>query len=130
MNGGNGYYPFPIRQGSKRDFAGAWLHRGIVLFLLGFVATSTNDAAKDARSTAKDSKSSNEAVIKIKADLDILLPRIEQDIKMLNDKSAHAVTDEQLKEAEQRVSNTFRKQLDEQIKASNIQTGPTLKKSR
>lgn len=120
MSNGNGYYPFPIRQGSKKDFAGAWLVRGIVLLLLGFVATSTHDASRDAKETSKDAKSSNEAVIKIKADLDIRLPRIEQDIKTLNDKSAHAVTDAQLEEAKKQVI----KIIDEQIKNKGRITTP------
>lgn len=41
MNGGNGYYPFPIRQGSKRDFVGAWFMRLLLALLTaGILYTS------------------------------------------------------------------------------------------
>lgn len=118
MNGGNGIAV--IRQGSKTDFFGAWLMRSAMTVLLAYLAAQAHEQTDYARKTAEDSKSSNEAVIKIKADLDVRLPRMERDIQTLNDKSAKAVTDEQLKAAELRVNAEFTKQLNEQLKKRGL----------
>lgn len=113
-----------IRQGSKTDFAGAWFMRTVMVVLLGYIATQAHQQTAAANQTATDSKSSNEAVIKIKADLEARLPRIEKDIQTLNEKSAKAVTDEQLKAAEMRVNAEFTKQLNEQLKKRGRITTP------
>lgn len=131
MSNSNGF------EGTKKDFASAWIFRAVVIALIGYTANQQHDQTAQQReqtvamrAVAASSQSSNEAVIKIKADLDIRLPRIEQDIQRLNDKSVHAVTDDQLKAAEMRVRDDFKKLLDDQIKTIPVQTGPSPKRPK
>lgn len=113
-----------IRQGSKTDFAGAWLVRTVLVALVGYMASQQHEQTVAAHETANASRSSNEAVIKIKADLDIKLPRIEQDMKEMKEKSASYINIDQLNSAEKRVREDFTKQLNDQLKKKRLITNP------
>lgn len=116
---GNGYYPFPFRQGSTKDFAGAWLVRIVVVVLLGELAWSSHKTADDAR----DGKN---GVIEIKA----TLPAMQRSISALEEQGKTFATKEQLEAAEMRVKNEFRRQIEEQTEAAKMQTGGVLKRGR
>lgn len=114
---GNGYYPFPFRQGSKRDFAGAWLVRIVVVGLLAELAWSSHKTADDAR----DGKN---GVIEIKA----TLPAMQRSITALEDQGKTFATKAELKaelQAEStRVKNELAKEVAEQLKkAKTITSG-------
>lgn len=105
----NGYYPFPFRQGSKKDFAGAWLVRIVVVGLLAELAWSSHKTADDAR----DGKN---GVIEIRA----TLPAMQRSIHALEAQGKTFATKEELKaelQAEStRVKNELSREVAEQLK--------------
>jgi hypothetical protein len=99
MNQNNGEVIMQL-QGTKKDFTAAWLVRMVFGALLGYVAYTMHE-------TAKDSQEGRDGVIEIKA----TLPSMQKDIGELKEQGKTFATKAQLEAAETRVKNEFAEQL-------------------
>lgn len=106
-------------QGTKKDFAAAWVVRLLFGALLSYVAWTMHE-------TAEDSQEGRDGVIEIKA----TLPTMQRSISVLEEQGKTFATKEQLEAAEMRVKHEFRRQIEEQTEAGKLQTGGVLKRGR
>lgn len=101
MNG-NGYYPFPIRQGSKRDFVGAWIMRIIGTVLSGLILSAVLYLVN----TLPPMQAKVDKLVTDVASLTVAQAASKQEIQIAAEKAR-----QELIEAEKRVKADFTDQL-------------------
>lgn len=119
MNGGNGYYPsFKIRQGSKRDFVGAWFLRilgpvlaaaiiwlcSLILSAVMYLVNTLPPMQKDVSDLKRDVADLKVAQAASKQEIQLAAEKARQEL-MDAEKRVKADITEQLKKAKMRIAN-------------------------
>lgn len=129
MNGNNSYYPsFKIRQGSRRDFVGAWCMRILATVLAAaiiWICSLILSGVMYLVNTLPPMQVKVDRLVTDVAELKVAQAAAKEEIK-----TAAEVARQELESAEMRVKNEFKRQLEEQIDAAKLQTGGTLKRGR
>lgn len=108
----NGYYPFPFKQGSKRDMTLAYILRGVSIVLLTSLVYCGVGIRDDTRDFKKE-------LPKIQEHLNGL----ENQMQAQEERAKTFATKDELRTEAAKVSHEFRKLLQEQIEAAKLQTG-------
>lgn len=118
----NGYYPFPIRQGSSKDFIGAWIMRilgtvlaAAIIWLCGLILSAVMYLVNTLPPMQRD-------VSELKRDVSEL--KIAQAASKQEIQTAAGLAKQELIDAERRVKNEFTKLLNEQLKKRGRITTP------
>lgn len=113
MNG-NGYYPFTIRQGSRKDFVGAWIMRVLgtvlaaaIIWLCGLILSAVMYLVNTLPPMQRDVSELKRDV----SDLKIAQAASKQELQAAAEKAR-----QELMEAEKRVKVEFTEQLKKQSK--------------
>lgn len=118
----NGYYPFSMRQGSKLDFAGAWLSRilqtvfaAAILWVCKLILAAVMYLVNTLPPMQRD-------VSELKRDVSEL--KLAQAASKQEIQTAAGQAKQELIDAERRVKNEFTKLLNEQLKKKGRITTP------
>lgn len=117
----NGYYPSLIRQGSHRDFVGAWFMRILGTVLAAAIIWICSLILSGVMYLVNTLPPMQVKVDKLVTDVHEL--KIAQADAKKELQTAAEKAQQDLKDAEQRVTNAFKRQLEEQITANKLQTG-------
>lgn len=111
---GNGYYPFTIRQGSQKDFVGAWVMRVLGTVLAAAIIWICSLILSGVMYLVHTLPPMQVKVDKLVTDVSEL--KIAQTAAKQELKTAAETAKQDLKDAEQRVKNEFTEQLKKQSK--------------
>lgn len=125
---GNGYYPFQIRQGSKLDFAGAWLMRLVATLMAAAILWFCKLILAGVIYLMNTLPPMQADVNDLKKDMTAM--KIAQEESKKEIKLAAEKAQKELGEAEMRVKNEFTRQLNEQISKAKLQTKEKLNYAR